>query len=589
MRKNVRTHSLTLALLVTIVSIALVSGCGGGSSGGGGGWSGGGGGGGTVTYNPVITSVTNAQGLTNLTPGDQGVITGSDFGGSRDMRAGNQSYVSFVSLADGTSVNVDAYSDWTSTEIRFTTPSLTAGQQYYAIVYVVTYAGIYSSAATPTTQNTITVQGAQAIIVSISPPAVNQGSGTAITITGLEFSTSGVVNFGSTTATASSWGNYSITVNTPLSLTPGNVPVTVTPTGGQTSNSVPLTITGPTSPTLQSITPASIPAGAKTSIVLRGTYFGPAQGTVAIGAQSATVTSWTNTQVTCTTPALTAGVYQVSMTTTTPETSNTLPLYIGVGKVYALFVGINNYIDSGVNDLSGCVNDVNGMEADLLQGTPWGGATVVTLLNSNATKANIQNAIGSLASQVTAQDTFFFYYSGHGSNSGGTAYIVPADTDLTTASLIADTEMQAWLSAVNSSAKKVVIFDSCHSGGFVNRQVATDAVPRFVALSTSEQNFTGRGFSRQLELLSNIVFLGACRGSELSYEGNVNGGTVHGYFTYHCMQGLGTGTTIGPAGSGGIISAEGLFSYAAPLTVSYSSNVQNPVTQDNYSGGLQIK
>ena len=75
----------------------------------------------------------------------------------------------------------------------------------------------------------------------------------------------------------------------------------------------------------------------------------------------------------------------------------------------AVCVGINNY--PGIfNDLKGCVNDANDWSA-LLQGL---GFSTRTLLDSQATKANVKSALQGLVNSTGAGDMAVFTYSGHG-------------------------------------------------------------------------------------------------------------------------------------------------------------------------------
>ncbi|MDQ7824291.1 MAG: caspase family protein [Candidatus Eremiobacteraeota bacterium] len=268
-----------------------------------------------------------------------------------------------------------------------------------------------------------------------------------------------------------------------------------------------------------------------------------------------------------------------SETTTGPHTIVGGPS--GSGGIYALFVGINKYTDPS-NDLGECVNDVNGMKESLTQSSLWNGATVETLTDYDATKTAIMSKISSLGAQAGSGSLFFFYYSGHGTNDGSQSYIVPTDAS-SYSGCIGANELQTALSSV--SGNKCIIFDSCNSGGFVNK--AKGDKVRFMRMAKSQERFSGTDFAKALEQLSNLVFMGACKGSELSVESPSLG---HGAFTYYLIQGLGSGSTIGSADSNkdGTISASELFNYSSPLTTVYNPD-QNPVLQNNYSGELEIK
>src|SRR5262245_46373277 len=89
------------------------------------------------------------------------------------------------------------------------------------------------------------------------------------------------------------------------------------------------------------------------------------------------------------------------------------------GEVRCLFVGIDDY--GGLGDLQGCVADVQQMKAfirrhfgpqrttvTVLQDRPGDGSTV--------TWTQIETEIKKIARSSSAEDYFYFYYSGHGAD-----------------------------------------------------------------------------------------------------------------------------------------------------------------------------
>ena len=75
----------------------------------------------------------------------------------------------------------------------------------------------------------------------------------------------------------------------------------------------------------------------------------------------------------------------------------------------SLHIGINDYPGTG-NDLSGCVNDANdwrkAMEARGFQATP--------LIDGEASKSNMVEAISKIVSDTGRDDIAVITYSGHG-------------------------------------------------------------------------------------------------------------------------------------------------------------------------------
>jgi hypothetical protein len=552
---------------------------------------------------PTVTGVTNAQGGTALTPGQDCTITGSGFGFTRSLRDNNRSKVTFTLTtgAGGANVDVVDYISWSETSISCTVPSLMAGQTYVVVVTAVNSYATEISTSSPSPGNTITV-ASDPTISSIAPATVNAGG--IITITGTGFGAtqgSGYVLFGlqiggTKQPSASSWSDTRIICTVPDAVSPGNnVPVTVFRNGGTSSNSSPINIVGAAEPVIYDISPDSLPVGSTDPITIIGDNFGDSEGAgdveFEIGTEApmdvTTVTSWSDTRIVVRMPSqetTSDATVNVTIHTDRGAKSNADSEIIGngSGKIYALFVGINAY-QSPVSPLSCCVNDALGMQANLVSSSLWSGASITCLTDAQATKSAIQNAITTFASKMGAGDTFFFFFAGHGSSGNSHAYICPVDSNGNSSSDISDTELQTWVSAINSSAKKVIVFDSCNSGGFINKGGLT---VRYTPLLDRVTDSMGGGFNRALETLSSMVFLSACKGDQLSTESST---LNHGYFTYYCLQGLGQGITIGPANtdSDADVTAEEVFAYASPLTIQANSE-QTPQIQDNYSGNKLI-
>ncbi len=142
-----------------------------------------------------------------------------------------------------------------------------------------------------------------------------------------------------------------------------------------------------------------------------------------------------------------------------------------LGQVYYLFVGINAYTDSHLPHLRSAVRDARSMRA-ALTASFWGDD--VTLLDRQATKACIGDAVTRLIAAMTPADYFVFYYSGHGGTAlgpgDGTHYdfLQPVDSDANHPERdLYDTEVAAWLACLPAPTHAVLILDSCHAGGFL--------------------------------------------------------------------------------------------------------------------------
>jgi uncharacterized caspase-like protein len=284
------------------------------------------------------------------------------------------------------------------------------------------------------------------------------------------------------------------------------------------------------------------------------------------------------------------------------------------GTKYAVIVGINDYINSSVNDLSYCVADADSMQ-EMLEDAGW----TVTLLtaesnestNQYATKAAIEAALAAVPSDTA---TFLFYYSGHGSiDSSDDAYIVPSDFDGSTyASMISATEFSGWLDAATAT-NKLVILDSCYSGGFVD---SGDSVDSISDIEVQQGPFTSTSISmssamdmffRFGELLAQNaaaassgvstapLVISAAGWAEESLEdypsGNpLNRGINHGYFTYYFLQSAETnsdGRMKGDSDSDNVLSCIEAYNYAKTKILADSDISENEKFIPHISGGLR--
>lgn len=102
-------------------------------------------------------------------------------------------------------------------------------------------------------------------------------------------------------------------------------------------------------------------------------------------------------------------------------------------------------------------------------GSIWGTDHIKLLVDSQANKAGIQNAITNwLDPKEEANDVVLFYFSGHGQqDSSGEYTIWPSNTSISSnENEIQSAMLGSWLRCLESS-QQIVIIDSCNSGGFI--------------------------------------------------------------------------------------------------------------------------
>lgn len=217
-------------------------------------------------------------------------------------------------------------------------------------------------------------------------------------------------------------------------------------------------------------------------------------------------------------------------------------------KRYALCVGINNYPGSG-SDLSGCVNDAHDWHVTLLQQ----GYDVRMLLDGEANKKNIVEAIWERLSRLKAGDRFVFTFSGHGTwipDSDGDEIDGRDEAlccyDYASGGLLVDDEMFDIFKNRAFGSRVTLLSDSCHSGT-VTRFAMDPAIHKTVRFlpPTLFTDLTEKEAARAELYLSggkprsDAVLISGCADHEFSYDANING-RPNGAFTYYALQALAT-------------------------------------------------
>jgi uncharacterized caspase-like protein len=218
-------------------------------------------------------------------------------------------------------------------------------------------------------------------------------------------------------------------------------------------------------------------------------------------------------------------------------------------ECWAVLVGVSEY--KNFDNLTYCDDDAEDLY-DVL-GPAWGESHVRLLTDSQATKANILDAIEWLAANAGAEDTVIFTFSGHGSNYLN-GYLCPYDSLLTSWNNdISSSRLASAFEPVNAG-QIVVMLDICYAGEFQN------------PLSEDSR-----------------VLLLACRANEHSYE---NSYLKHGVFFYYVIEAL---NNFDDADANGDyeLSAEEIAGYAFPLVAEWES-AQHPVLDDEYIGDLAL-
>ncbi len=253
----------------------------------------------TINFNfvpaPTVTALSPSSGPT--AGGTSVVITGTNFTGATAVSFG-------ATAATGFTIN-------SSTQITATAPAHAAGT---VDVTVMTSSG---TSATSSADRFSFVSAPT--VTSVSPTAGPTSGGTTVTITGSGFSAAnptGAVKFGATNATYTINSNTQITATAPAN-SAGTYDITVTTPGGTSATSASDQYTYVSAPTVTSVSPTAGPTSGGTTVIITGSGFSAANptGAVKFGATNASYTINSNTQITATSPANSAGTYDITVTT----------------------------------------------------------------------------------------------------------------------------------------------------------------------------------------------------------------------------------------------------------------------------------
>ena len=228
-------------------------------------------------------------------------------------------------------------------------------------------------------------------------------------------------------------------------------------------------------------------------------------------------------------------------------------------QCWGVFVGISNYLDSeSCPPLYYSGNDAQEFSQSL--SAAWGSDHMKILIDAQATKQRMLDAIAWLANNAGPDDLVVFTYAGHG-DSGG--FLTTYDcTDYS--SMISADELAAAFTPVNAS-RIVIILENCFAGTFKN------------ALSAN-----GR-----------VILMGS-RSYEVGWVDLSLENFVYGYFVIKAFEIFNSpDSSLVDTNQDYELSAEEIAAYAGKMTVQYEQqndfeSIQHPMMADDYHGELAL-
>lgn len=225
-----------------------------------------------------------------------------------------------------------------------------------------------------------------------------------------------------------------------------------------------------------------------------------------------------------------------------------LPLF-AVAETYVVSVGVGNYADPEITNLTKTETDAKSMSAFYKKGTK----NVITITGEYATKAQILKSLRSQFGRAKKGDKIVFFFSGHGYSGGFCPYDMHSpETGLSFSEVIK-------IMQDSKASDKFIFADACRSG----------------AMRKSNKKST------QPEPGNVLLFLSS-RDSESSLESVYAG---NGFFTKNLLRGLG-----GAADADGdrAITAHELFEYVSKGVKKDTKDRQHPVMWGSFPDNLVI-
>ena len=207
----------------------------------------------------------------------------------------------------------------------------------------------------------------------------------------------------------------------------------------------------------------------------------------------------------------------------------------------------------GWTDLDGAVNDAQALRALLTTRFGFAEENVRLLLNADATRKGILQALRDLIDASGPGDTVVFMYAGHGSQVTNTAStepdgqdesIVPADSRLGALD-IRDKELRVLFNELlTKGVQLTIIFDSCHSGS-VTRGVTPGKARNLKPSSRVISDDSPLPPPPQENPAALVI--SAAQDNEVAKEAKDSDGTPHGAFTWALTAVLRTADPATPA------------------------------------------
>lgn len=228
---------------------------------------------------------------------------------------------------------------------------------------------------------------------------------------------------------------------------------------------------------------------------------------------------------------------------------------VGVSK--ALLVGVCDSSTLGLAPLPLCKNDLYALRDALISGLNVDSSNIILCgEHGKVTLTELKSSIEKTLSNTTDEDTFIFYFSGH----GGKNILALSDETIELQELIDIIEK-------NNTKNKIVILDSCYSGS-----VSVNNIPK-MDINDTVESFAGHGYA----------VLASCGAEQYS---SFNDYRKISLYTSFVCDALTSRFLIRKGKKSLEVINEAIFHYAKLWEQKVGGNIQQPIFRSNIGGTI---
>ncbi len=144
-------------------------------------------------------------------------------------------------------------------------------------------------------------------------------------------------------------------------------------------------------------------------------------------------------------------------------------------KLFALILGINDYVGTGLSSLKFARADAKAF-GEALRTTgqeDYASVEITYLLDKDANATGLAKAFVAIAAKAHQRDTFVFFAAAHGKAENGVFYLMPQDFRFGANGSVSERgigqqQLQDWIASKVKAKRGLVLLDTCESGALVS-------------------------------------------------------------------------------------------------------------------------